>query len=69
MVRKKTTPQERQARAAAGGYQRGAHQEHDSIKNKNRIVAASIELQDRVLDLYKEYAETYPYPIIARQLY
>jgi hypothetical protein len=54
MAKKKTTPQERQARAAANGYKRGAHREKDSIKDENKHTADTIELQERALTLYRE---------------
>ncbi|KAI9770979.1 MAG: hypothetical protein M1840_002683 [Geoglossum simile] len=55
MARKKTTLQERQARAAANGYKRGAHREKDSIKDENKHTADTIELQERALTLYREW--------------
>jgi hypothetical protein len=54
MAKKKTTPQERQARTAANSYKREAHQEKDSIKDENKHTADTIELQERALTLYRE---------------
>jgi hypothetical protein len=54
MAKEKTTLQERQARAATNGYKRGAYREKNSIKDKNKHTADTIELQKRALTLYRE---------------
>ncbi|OCL09208.1 hypothetical protein AOQ84DRAFT_388345 [Glonium stellatum] len=55
MAKRKPTANERQARAAANGYQRGAYQENDSIHDENKYVDITEELQDWTLVLYKEW--------------
>jgi hypothetical protein len=52
MARKKATPDELEARAAANGYQIGAHREEDSRRDGNKHGDTTKKNQDATLDHY-----------------
>ena len=55
---RKATQEERQALAAANGYERGQHREKDCIRDDNRLTEPTIRLQEEALAFYKEYVRT-----------
>ena len=50
MARKKITGDELNARAKANGYQRGAHRDKDSLRDRNKHVDKVKKDQDAALD-------------------
>ena len=52
MAKKKITGAELAARAKANGYQRGAHRDKDSLRDRNKHVDKVKRDQDAALDRY-----------------
>ena len=52
MARKETTAEELLAWANDNGYQQGAHQERDKIRDSNKHVEKTKRDQDRFLTVY-----------------